>query len=357
MSTSEYPFISVVICAYNEEKFLASCLEGMARQSYPPDRYEVIVCDDGSADRTAEIAERFIESQPSDGFHVKLLTLSHVGLSGARNAGILNSEGSIIAFTDADAVAAPTWLAELAKPFVSGADYVGGRIDLLNRNSWVAEYLQRTRHHQIFGPRVFKEVLIGCNMAYRRKIFDEVGGFQENFVSRGDEISLRMRIPDRFRFDVAPGAVVFHNRPESVKAALRIEWFSARNFFLVRKAARQKLGIKGFVGYLEKVFMGALPLMLLLAVFFPNPFLVLSVLSALALGRRMFAQPVGRIVFVELVKYYGALRGAAAHFLYYYIPIALTIAGRPLSYWVHRNADIAASMTTPPEILRVVENR
>ena len=56
------------------------------------------------------------------------------------NSGGILSEGDIIAFTDGDAVADPSWLVELVKPFLEGADYVGGRINLLNTESWVARF-------------------------------------------------------------------------------------------------------------------------------------------------------------------------------------------------------------------------
>jgi hypothetical protein len=100
---TEWPPMSVIVCAHNEERTIADCLDGLGELDYPD--YEVIVVDDGSSDLTSEIASRF---------DVQLIRTPNQGLSRARNTGIEASRGEIIAFTDADARPDTHWLKYLA---------------------------------------------------------------------------------------------------------------------------------------------------------------------------------------------------------------------------------------------------
>ena len=111
------PRISVVICAYNAERTMDACLASLRTLRYP--NYEVIVVNDGSTDRTLEITQRYPE--------VRIFSQENKGLSVARNVGIENATGAIVAFTDSDCVVDPDWLTYLAYKFVhSGFVAVGG---------------------------------------------------------------------------------------------------------------------------------------------------------------------------------------------------------------------------------------
>src|SRR5215472_2313122 len=97
---SRYPRVSVVVCAYNAERTIEPCLASLAVLNYPD--YEVIVVNDGSRDRTLEIAEGF-------GF-CRIISQPNKGLSVARNVGAEAASGEIVAYTDSDCVADPDWL-------------------------------------------------------------------------------------------------------------------------------------------------------------------------------------------------------------------------------------------------------
>src|SRR6202022_856836 len=113
----EYPKVSVVICAYNAEPTMQACLTSLQNLKYPA--FEVIVVDDGSTDRTGQIADSF------EGIHV--IHQENKGLSAARNVGIAASLGEIVAFTDSDCVVDPDWLHYLVATFLqTGLPAVGG---------------------------------------------------------------------------------------------------------------------------------------------------------------------------------------------------------------------------------------
>lgn len=101
------PKVSVIVPAYNAEKYLAECLHSIADQTM--DDFEVIVVNDASTDSTPEIIRRFA----SEDSRFRLLTVTHGGLSHARNAGIDAAQGEYICFVDADDCCRPTMLARL----------------------------------------------------------------------------------------------------------------------------------------------------------------------------------------------------------------------------------------------------
>lgn len=95
------PFVSIVVPAYNEEKFIGDCLESLSNLSYPKCRYEIIVVDNCSKDNTATIAE-------SMGAIVIRNAIGKVGA--VRNQGATVARGEILAFIDADCIAGKNWL-------------------------------------------------------------------------------------------------------------------------------------------------------------------------------------------------------------------------------------------------------
>ena len=100
---SAAPLVSVVIPARNADATLSATLESVARQSYRP--LEVLICDDGSTDRSLEIAEAFLAGQPD--LTGRLLHGEGRGASHARNLGIQAAEGELVAFLDSDDLWAP----------------------------------------------------------------------------------------------------------------------------------------------------------------------------------------------------------------------------------------------------------
>ena len=113
------PEISVIVPAYNAEKYLADCLESVIRQSMTC--WELIIADDGSSDRTGEIADGYASKDS----RIKVIHTARQGVSAARNACIDAAEGRYLAFVDADDILEPDYLKELFdKAEESGADIV-----------------------------------------------------------------------------------------------------------------------------------------------------------------------------------------------------------------------------------------
>ena len=106
------PYISIVIPVYNRAELLRRCLTSLLMQTYPPNRFEIIIVDDGSTEDVAGAARAAIGAW-AGGFSV--LRKANGGPASARNAGIRAAKGEIIAFTDSDCEADPNWLSALVE--------------------------------------------------------------------------------------------------------------------------------------------------------------------------------------------------------------------------------------------------
>jgi len=194
--------VSVVIPAYNEEQYLGRCLEALAQQTYPADRLEVIVVDNGSTDATAEIARQY---------GVRVIAEPRKGVARARQTGFEAARGAIIASTDADTVVPPFWVARIAAHFRAdpalGAVYGpvywpdGRQMEqLLVRYpiTWGLWASNRVRHSLWWGS----------DFAVRREVFQEAGGFPVDWASGEDtDLSLRVSRIAPVRFD--PDLVIY----------------------------------------------------------------------------------------------------------------------------------------------------
>jgi GT2 family glycosyltransferase len=206
------PRVSVVVCAYDAERTMEACLAALEKLNYPD--YEVIVVNDGSTDRTLEIAERF-------GF-CRIISQPNMGLSAARNVGAEAATGEIVAYTDSDCVVDPDWLTYLVAKMES-ADLVacGGPNFPPPEDSLVPAAVAVSPGgptHVLLSDDV-AEHIAGCNMAFRRDVLLRLGGFDPVFRAAGDDVDICWRFQDAgYTIGFSPAAVVWHFRRNTVKA-------------------------------------------------------------------------------------------------------------------------------------------
>ncbi len=211
----EYPKVSVVVCAYNAERTIDSCLASLKELNYP--NYEVIVVNDGSNDRTLEITQRYD--------YVRLISQENKGLSVARNVGIAAATGEIVAYTDSDCMADPDWLTYLVAKFLeSGLAAVGGPNLSPKEDSLVPACVAVSPGvptHILLSDEV-AEHIAGCNMAFRREVLEEINGFNPIFRAAGDDVDICWRLQDRgYIIGFSPVAIVWHFRRNTVGAYLK----------------------------------------------------------------------------------------------------------------------------------------
>jgi glycosyltransferase involved in cell wall biosynthesis len=162
--------ISVVIPVYNGERYLAEAITTALRQTRPP--AEIIVADDGSTDRSEEVARSF--SPP-----VRYIQIEHKGVGAARNAGVAVAAGDHVAFLDADDLWPPDKLEVQAQRMSSEPE-----IDMVF--GMMKEFVSPELSAHLFNPRPFrsgplKGVVAGAMLA-RREVFERTGGFKESLA-------------------------------------------------------------------------------------------------------------------------------------------------------------------------------
>ena len=210
-----YPKVSVIVCVYNGEKTIDACLASLKTLNYP--NYEVIVVNDGSTDGTRQIAESYD--------YVRLVNQENKGLSEARNVGIRASKGEIIAFTDADCMADPDWLAYLVARFrFSDFAAVGGPNLSPPDDSLIASCVAVSPGaptHVLLDDEI-AEHIPGCNMAFRREALEAISGFDPIFRAAGDDVDLCWRLQNKgHTIGFSPAAVVWHFRRNTVRDYLK----------------------------------------------------------------------------------------------------------------------------------------
>jgi glycosyltransferase involved in cell wall biosynthesis len=214
-SISNSPLISVIIPAYNAERFIGQTLNSVLAQTYQ--NLEVIVVNDGSIDHTAEIVKEFIEKDS----RVTLLQQPNSGVAAARNLGIRYSTGEFIAPIDSDDI----WYPQNIEKQVQCMLQSGPEVGLVY--SWsidVDQHSQPTgnmRSSRIEG-RVYTTLLIHDFIAnascvlIRRTCLDKAGGYDSSLKQRkgqgGEDWDIYLRIAEHYKFCVVPECLVGYRK-------------------------------------------------------------------------------------------------------------------------------------------------
>ncbi|MCG6962567.1 MAG: glycosyltransferase [Acidobacteria bacterium] len=204
--------VSVVIAAYDDRERLHECLLSVSRQRDPDGNTEIIVVDDGSTDGTADMVRR---EHPA----VRLVTGDNRGAEVARNRGVDEARGEIVAFIDSDCTAEPGWLQGMADNLrTDPLLVVGGRV--VHRGTFRQRLIGIADFGEYQGPKA-REVraLPTCSMGLRKELFEKVR-FDPRLRPNADTLlseGLR-RLGATLRYQ--PEIVVRHN-PTATAAELR----------------------------------------------------------------------------------------------------------------------------------------
>lgn len=215
---------SVIVCGRNEEKNISNCLSSCINQNYDKSKFEIIYVDNGSSDRSLELAKQFT---------TKTFIEKRVGLSESRNLGIKKSDGEILIFLDADAVLDRDYLKNHEKTFSNKNVGAGGGKVLPLIPNWISNYLGISlfESYPRFNDARLVRTYPGCNLSIRQSVLDEIGFFTEALKSSAavtrfaedKEICERIRSA-RYQIAYNPKAVIFHDNPHSLKKLIKV-WF------------------------------------------------------------------------------------------------------------------------------------
>jgi GT2 family glycosyltransferase len=243
----EWPRVSVVVCSCNGAPTLRDCLDGLLRLDYAD--YEVIIVNDGSTDDTAAIAAEY---------PFLLVNTPNQGLSCARNTGLRAASGEIVAYIDDDARPDPHWLQYLASTFMDG-DWaaVGGPNLTPPDDAAVADCVANAPGgpiHVLLSDCQAEHVP-GCNMALRRSALRDLGGFDPQFRSAGDDVDICWRLQERgLKIGFSPAAVVWHHRRRSVRCFLRQQSAYGKAEALLERKWPEKYNRTGHVAWRGRLY-------------------------------------------------------------------------------------------------------
>lgn len=249
--TSDQSPVAVIVAAFNEENYILDTLRALDDQRFDTvlhrrvfDGFRVIVVDNNSTDRTADIVREHIASGPR--FPVELISEREKGCGYAADTAAryaIATGATFIARTDSDTLPEPDWLAEILRPLYAGKRLVGGRLraredeGLTNRvfnvigNGWRLGHLlewYRTRGEPDQNRRSF--AICGPNMAFDADIYERSGGFPRASMDDTDE------------------DLVFHRR---VRALVGADGIALAPKAVVRISLRRlhEVGVREFVAW------------------------------------------------------------------------------------------------------------
>ena len=261
------PNVSVILPTYNRVALLRAAVDALLRQTAPPESYEIVVVDNNSSDGTPDLLATM------DDARVRTVRESRQGLSFARNTGLTQARGDIVALTDDDVEVAPDWIDTIVSTMTSHADVdaVGGRVlpawpddkpPWLTRDHWAPLALQDHGDANRVFDRSTPIGLIGANVAFRRRVFDRIGAFspavqrvKDGVGSTEDHELLDRLYAAGGRAMYTPRLVAMTRVPrERCVRAYHRRWHSGHGFFhaLMRSDEGKAAGarVMGVPGYL-----------------------------------------------------------------------------------------------------------
>ena len=204
------PILSVVVPTKGRPRYLEGCLAALAAADCAPDRFEVVVVNDGGDPEVNRTVSSYTGRLP-----VELATLRASGPSAARNAGAAAARGRYIAFTDDDCRPTPEWVPELERALERNPGAaVGGEMrngvpqSRAAASQIVADVVRAHFNRDPELPRFFAS----SNLAFPAEPFRELGGFDEEFRYAEDREMCERWISSGHRFVHAPEALVYHMR-------------------------------------------------------------------------------------------------------------------------------------------------
>jgi 1,2-diacylglycerol 3-beta-glucosyltransferase len=307
------PTVSVVVAARNEELTIHRCLESLANLDYPTDKLEVILVDDQSTDGTYEIMLRFLARHAN--FKVLKVPAQIDHLRGKANAiavGIDHAAGELIFLTDADCVVPRSWVQAIVSAYADDTGLVASYTLLESANSFEGmQSLDWTLLHTLAAGGVGHKKPLSCfgnNLTFRRKAYDDVGGYRNIPFSVTEDFALFVAITKktywRYTYLLSPESLVM-----SLPCSTLKELFQQKQRWVVGGLAMK---LKGFL----LMGLGFTVNALLLVV----PFVGLSLLSVLsvwvpkvAIDTILLALPLKRLKSLAVLKFFPAFE------IYYFL--------------------------------------
>ena len=207
----EGPSVSMIVPAYNADRYIGFTIESLLRQTHAD--LEVIVVDDGSTDRTHDIACGYA----AEDSRITVLTQRNAGVATARNRAIEVAKGEFLGFVDADDIWHPTAVAKMLARFEGASSDLGvvyaWSTDIDEENRPIGGvHVSRACGH-VFPLLVFHNFLGNASSTIiRKRSLEAIGGYRAEFDLGCEDLDLYLRLAARFDYDVVPEFLVAYRR-------------------------------------------------------------------------------------------------------------------------------------------------
>jgi glycosyltransferase involved in cell wall biosynthesis len=232
------PLVSVIIPSKNEEHIIKSCIDSIKSIEYDQSKIEIIVVDNGSTDKTVFVAK-------SNGAIV--LSNPDISIAGLRNLGIKKSNGTILAFLDADMVVSRSWLTEavslLEDPNIGA---VGGLLNIPLNASWIEKIWDK---HVSMRPKHGPTHWLGSgNLIIRKSTLIDVGSWNENLTTCEDMDLCDRLIVNHKLFHIESASATHHSEIKSLRDLFLKELWRGRNSVQrVRSSWKNRQALQSFL--------------------------------------------------------------------------------------------------------------
>jgi cellulose synthase/poly-beta-1,6-N-acetylglucosamine synthase-like glycosyltransferase len=324
--------ISIIIAARNEEKHLPSLLESLISQNFPKENYEIIVIDDRSEDKTAEIVNEYKHKNSN----ITLLQIKNesknlIGKKGAVDKGIRAAKNDILAFTDADCVPTQNWLLQISNHFTEDTDIVAG-YSFINYKNRFFQFLKNLERSSIFAIVAgsfgwnWGITITAGNMAYRKELFYKVGGFGDiGTVRSGDDdlmIQKMGKFAHRMKFMFHPDSVINTGRDSTTSSQMNQETRRGSKWRYYPTSVKimtlfifvyYLIFIGCFLGFLFGKLSTILLIIIIILKIIPEFLLITLFLSRIKRLRLMWVFPIAELIYIPYFIFFG-LKGTFGKF-------------------------------------------
>ena len=224
---SKYPKVTIAVPCWNEESTVYKTVRSLLALNYPKDKLQIFVIDDGSTDHTFDVINRFSKYS-----NIKVFHKENGGKHSALNFGLQNSDTEFFGCLDADSVADSESLVRIMSYFENREDIMAVVPSVLVHNhknfvqkAQTAEYYMGVYFKKMLGFLGAIDVTPGPLTIFRKKVFDDLGGYRHGHSTEDMEIAYRMQ-RNHYKIEHCNDAFVYTNTPGTISKLYRqrVRW-------------------------------------------------------------------------------------------------------------------------------------
>jgi cellulose synthase/poly-beta-1,6-N-acetylglucosamine synthase-like glycosyltransferase len=229
---SQYPKVTITVPCWNEETTVYKTVRSLLNLNYPKDKLSIFLIDDGSTDSTFKTISRFAKPARPNGHsggypNIKVFHKENGGKYTALNFGLENSDTEFYGCLDADSFADPESLVRIMSYFEKDPSVMAVAPSVIVCNSknfiqgaQVAEYFMGVYFKKMLGFLGAIDVTPGPLTIFRRKVFDDLGGYRHGHNTEDMEIAYRMQ-RHHYKIEHCNDAYVYTNTPRTIRKLYR----------------------------------------------------------------------------------------------------------------------------------------